>query len=122
MRKARDETDGNGIVVCCHHDRNGRACVPGGGHPGCIGHDDIDIERNQLFCQCEESILVSFRGAVFDSDVPAFDVTEIAKPLAKCVVKELYSRRRGEAEVTDPGDPIGLLRARRQRPSCRTAE
>jgi hypothetical protein len=86
--------------------------MPSGGHPGCIGHDNIDIERNQLVCQCEEPILVSFRGAVFDADVPAFDVTEITKPFPKCVVKELNLGRRGETKVPDPRDPIRLLRAR----------
>src|SRR5262249_20234740 len=60
-------------------------------------------------------------GSIFDVDVPGLDVAEITKSFAKGVVKDLYARRRREAEVPYPGDPLWLLRARRKRPRGRRA-
>src|SRR5262249_19122351 len=51
-----------------------------------------------------------------------FDVAEVTQPVAEGVVEGLHSGGRVESKVSDPGDPLALLCARRDRPRRRAAE
>jgi hypothetical protein len=59
---------------------------------------------------------MSICKAIFDVEVPAFDVTEVTKAIRKCVdgSNKLGGRRR--AQVPDPSKPLRLLPPRRERP------
>ena len=63
------------VVVACLAAR-----VPG----VAVGHDDVDLETNQLSRQLGEPVILALRPAEFDDDVLAFDVAEVAQTGSQC--------------------------------------
>jgi hypothetical protein len=121
MREAGNDAKGNEIGGDRRDDRNCRCRTLGGKNSRSVGHDDIDVESNQLGRQSGEPVLMSICKAKFDVEVPAFDVAEVTKAIRKCVdgSDKLGGRRR--AQLPDPGKPLRLLRPGRERPRCRCA-
>src|SRR6516162_9829758 len=119
MREAGNDAKGNEIGGDRRDDRNCRCRTLGGKNSRSVGHDDMDVESNQLGRQSGEPVLMSICKAKFDVEVPAFDVAEVTKAIRKCVdgSDKLGGRRR--AQVPDPVKPLRLLRPRRDRPSRR---
>jgi len=121
MREAGNDAKGNEIGGDRRDDRNCRCRTLGGKNSRSGGHDDIDVESNQLGRQSGEPVLMSICKAIFDVEVPAFDVAEVTKAIRKCVdgSDKLGGRRR--AQVPDPSKPLRLLRPCRERLRCRCA-
>src|ERR1700745_4299120 len=122
MREAATAAKGNEIGGDRRDDRNCRGRTLGGKNSRSVGHDDINVESNQLGRQSGEPVLMSICKAKFDVEVPAFDVAEVTKAIRKCVdgSDKLGGRRR--AQVPDSGKPLRLLRPRRYWPRNRTPE
>ena len=116
MGEAVDDAGGDDIAGCCHDDRNRPRRAPGGEHSGPVGHDEIDLELDQLGCEAREPRFIFLGRAEFDTEVFALDIPEIAQRLQKS------GRTDGghETEITDQGDALLALRSRRERP-CRSA-
>jgi hypothetical protein len=122
MREAGNDAKSNEVGSDRGDNRNGRCRTLGGKNSRSVGHDDIELESNQLGRQSGESLLMSIGKAKFDVEVPAIDVAEVTKAIRKCVdgSDKLGGRRR--TQVSDPGNPLRLLRTRRERPCCCAAE
>src|SRR6516165_3959909 len=81
-----------------------------------------DIAMNQIGYQCRQSVVLPLRPPPFDRYVAALNVTGFAQPLSKCGDGPRVATL-GRTGVDDPHHRLPrLLRARRERPPCRTAE
>jgi hypothetical protein len=85
MREAGSDAKSDEIGSDRRDNRNGRCRALGGKNSRSVGHDDIDLESNQLGRQSQESVLMSICKAKFDVEVPALDVAEVTKAIRKCV-------------------------------------
>src|SRR6516165_3308863 len=97
-----------------------------GKHGGCWGRSceqHVRLQTDKLFCQCAHQIDVAAAPARVDPHIAAFGPAELSK-----MPREFREQRltfwigRGKIhEHADPPNLIGLLRARRERPSGRRA-
>ncbi len=55
------------------------------------GHDDINLERDQLSRESREPLDLPFVISVFNDDVATFDVTEVTQPLTKGLIRMAVS-------------------------------
>jgi hypothetical protein len=87
-----------------------------------VGDNHVHVGTNELGRQFRQARDLAQRPAVLDDYGGTLDVAEIGKALSEST--ELVRKPccgRGPEEA-DPGDPVGLLRARRERPCGRAAE
>ena len=80
--------------------------------------DHCHVTTNQIGGKLRQSIVFSFRPAIVDCDVLAFDVASFLQPLAECGREMCERARRGGAE--EPNHGHRFLRAHFERP-CRRA-
>src|ERR1700722_10879379 len=115
MRQAGYNARGNGVGIGRHNDRNRRGRTLGGRNACRIGHQGLYVQTNQLVRQSAEAGGVSLGKAKLDLQVPAFDVTEVAEARPKWVTEANMLGGRRESKVSDPNNPLCLLRARGER-------
>src|SRR4029077_15366467 len=103
---------------------NRRCYTPGGKSSHRIGHDDIDVQTDQLGRKCGKPIQVCVGVTKLDVQVPTLDIAEIAQPIPECCAVPVTTVEGSGllAEIADPRDLIWLLRARPERPRRRAAE
>jgi len=78
-RKACDKARAYGIAHGDHDAGDRIGCILHGEGSGCTGcNDHIDARGDQFRHQRREPLVVSFRPTIFNDDVPAFDITEVA--------------------------------------------
>jgi len=86
-------------------DDRDRPCRLSGGpdQRAAAGHDDVDIDTDQLGCQFGVTLLRPLGITLLDSDVPTFDVPELLQALTECgeVVRRLAPTRQ-EADSVEP--------------------
>jgi hypothetical protein len=76
-----------------------------------------------ICCQSRQSISVTIRPAVFDTDIPAFDKTSVNKALAECAYKACGISRRCNPQKTHYRSLRLLRRSRRSaRNGCSATE
>ena len=86
MRETWHDTGGDWITHRCDDDRNRPSpFLCGDGGRRARRQDDVSLEPDCFRHQPGEPIVPAFGPAVLDVDVLAFDVVEIAQPLAKGV-------------------------------------
>src|SRR5262249_33145070 len=84
--------------------------------------DDRYLPANEIGGERRQAIVLTFRPAVFDGHVPAFDVTGFAQALTECVNSSCERGRRCTMQKPDDRHR-SLLRTRPERPrGRRTAE
>src|SRR5215472_1972110 len=71
--------------------------------------------------QCGKPIVMTFRPAIFDRDILAFDGAGFLQALVECRYEMCIRTGRSAVEIADHRHHW-LLRARGERPSCRTTE
>jgi len=115
-RKARDETDTDGVTHRAEYDWNcagGSRCGKAGGRPN--RYDDIDMLPYQVSGKCVQAFRIPFREFAFNDDILAFQIAEFG---------ELSHERRHEKIIsTRVKQPYsdGLFSARCERPRYRRA-
>jgi hypothetical protein len=83
-RKACDEPARNRIASGSEDNGEGPGRLLGGQGGGCVsGHDDINLERNQFGRKSGEPLELSLGISIFNHDVAALDVTEVAQSLTE---------------------------------------
>src|SRR4029077_11061390 len=115
-------TQFDGILAASENDRDGcrgrlrRQCGR-----GAAGTNHRDLSAHELACERRQSIHLTFRPAVFDADIAVLDVTGLTQAKAERGNDRSECHTRSAAETPDYSK-LRLLRARRERPCCRTAE
>src|SRR6266545_2751073 len=109
-REAGDEPTRNRIG----NEREDDGDRPGRGFGGLRGwrshrKDDVYLQADQLGRELRESLVLSLRPSVLNSDVPIFYVAKLSQPLAEGVLESRSSRGRASGEITYPGHFRGLL-------------
>src|SRR4030095_7384768 len=90
-------------------DRDGPAQIPGGEGSQCArGHDDVDVQTQQLTGKIRELVGASVREPDLDDDALAFHIAEIAQPVSKRLDPGL--RRQPRPQEADPPDLHTRLR------------
>src|SRR4029077_4507140 len=84
------------------------------------GHDDFDIQTNEIVREFGQAFVVTSGPAVFNEKVLAFLVAKFPQRFLKGVHPR--SRRLFRPEKADPPLALGLLPTRRERPRSRAAE
>src|ERR1700716_1032659 len=87
----------------------------------CVLNNNIDLEPHELGRDLGEALATPLRPPIFDRHRAALNPAELAQPLHKCGGPLTLDRRRICAQEPD-GWKLPLLRARRERPRCRSAE
>ena len=107
--EARDETRADGIADCDHDEGNRRrSSLDGEGGWRARGDDNIDLAGDKLGNQFRKALVLAFRPSIFDDDVTALDVAELAQTLAERA-DEIGLEGRGRVpEETDPVGPLQL--------------
>src|SRR5262249_45398305 len=106
---AKDDRDRGSNRLCCQSRDIAPSCC-----------DDVNPARNQLGCQRRQSIILTFRPAVFDRNVLALDVSSCVQTLPECAdLLRRFAGCPGSEETDHRHRP--LLRARGNRPSGYTA-
>ena len=79
------ETEGSRIGDArAHHNRDRGGRTGGGPRARCgVGHNEIDREVRQFLGQPRQGGGIAMGEAVFEDDVAALDITELAQPLPK---------------------------------------
>jgi hypothetical protein len=114
----------HGIARSGEHDRQRRrGLLRGqGGEGAADGHDDIDLERDQLGRQSGELLGLPLGIPVFDQEVAAFDVTEVTQSLMEGLAHVEVSGCQVERQVaysSDLGRLLGLGGERRGEEAAR---
>jgi len=83
--KGRDELGRHRITGIAENNWERPGCLLGsqGGGSTSGGHEDIDLERDQLGCQGREPVELCLRISVFDHEVATLDVPEILQSLTE---------------------------------------
>src|SRR5262249_56358851 len=71
---------------------------------GAYGHNPVDGEPDQLGRQVREPFILPLRPTVFNDEVLAFDIAEVAQPLPEGIDRRVVIRA-GKAR-TEPPDPV----------------
>src|SRR5262249_33871077 len=120
-----DKAAADGIGNLGEHDRDRTRFPQKRGHGGCrYCKDDVRLQRDQLLCEVRQSIGIAGGPAILDLHIAAVAPLQLLKPLPKRSEPTLRQRV-PFAECRKNANPPhsgGLLRACRERPSCRTAE
>ena len=74
-----------------------------------LGHEDIDLERNQFGRESGEPLGLPLGISVFDHDVAALDVTEVTHSLEKGLPCAGIAGRQVERQVAYSRDPVRRL-------------
>src|SRR5262249_17993388 len=121
--EAGDETSLDRIEAAAEDDRNGRGRGFGRECRRCeVWRDDDGYPAaDQIGRQFRQPIIVIVRPEVFDGHVLALDIASFAEPFSECCDKICAPFGRTTEEKPDHW-PRRLLRVRRERPRCRTAE
>ena len=90
-----------GIVVVARLAATGRRCP--------VGHEEVDLETNQLGGQVREPTVLFIGPAELNDDVLALYVTEVAKLQSKCLYPARPAGREVGAQEPDPRDVSRLL-------------
>src|SRR6516164_4483160 len=85
-----------------------------------MGHNDIDIETNQFDCEFSQALVIPLSPAKVDEQVLSLYVAEVTQAGSKSVKSALNTRGCSCAEKTNASNFGRLLRARCERPCCRT--
>jgi hypothetical protein len=91
-------------------DGAGRCCAS-------YGHNHIHLEPDQLRREVSQPIVSALGVSVFDDEVLALNIAELAQPLQECITLTRVSRQRPTREYTYPGDFWWRLRLGSER--CR---
>ena len=76
-----------------------------------MGHDNVNFETDELGRQSGQAVILFLRPAVFDDEVPALDVAELAQTGPQCLQPAGHTCGRRRTEESDPGNlRLGLLR------------
>src|SRR5262249_3827680 len=122
-RQTRDEAHADRVPHRCEHDRDDRRRLLcrhyGWGSPR---DDDVDFEPGKLGRDLGQAIAAPVCPAIFDRDRAALDPTEVVEPPRECGRPLAFRQRCAVAQEPDNWSLPRLLRARRERPRCRTAE
>src|SRR5262249_14515858 len=104
-------------------DGDRRGCSLGReGRDGAFGRGDHgNLSAHQFTGQRRQPIILTVRPAVFDCDVLALDMARLLQPLSKRAQTLHVVLKRCGAEEADHRKRR-LLRARRERPGCHSAE
>jgi len=103
-----------------HDDRNGRSHRPRGARSNnAFRQDDVDSRIHQHHSKLREARDVSVAPLRDQHEIASLHPAAIGKAAQKRLKFSLGWWRC--SEEPDPSHPIGLLRARRERPSCRRA-
>jgi hypothetical protein len=86
------------------------------------GHDQIDVETNQLGRKLGETLGAAVGRTVVEDEVLTFDVAELSQALSEGIEIGGVRCRGGRLQQTDTIDLARLLRPRRERPRRRPAE
>jgi hypothetical protein len=108
---AIDEDDGNGCRRSFGRKRRGIG----------VSNDQQDLATNQIGRQRRQSIILLFRPAVFDHQIPALDVACFAQPPVEGS-DPLREWPRGHGAQEADHRHRRLLRPRRQRPRSRASK
>ena len=115
-RKARDQPRADRITRVGHHDgdfvRRLLCRLCGGREPG---HDDIDLETDQLGSQFGKPIGLSLCRSKLEPNVLSLDISQLAQSLPK-VPPKLFRIGTAEDQCADGRQFCRLLRAPRERP------
>ena len=83
------------------------------------GHDQIDLESNQLGCKGWKSLDLPLGVSIFDHEVASLDVAEITQPLAEGLVqmeiRGLVERKK--ADSRELGRLLSIHDARHRQPN-----
>src|SRR5262249_58878888 len=100
------------------HRRRGLGREHGGSPPA--REDHAHLPADQIGRQCRQSVVVTFRPAVFDRHILAFDIARFLQTLVER--RDLLAQRSGRCGIEEAGHRHRrLLRTRRERPSDRRA-
>src|SRR5439155_23415121 len=122
-RQPRTNSDAKRFGDSRHDDWDRFGCPLGRlGSRRSSGDNQIDRQANQVGREVWKPIGPAVRRAVFDLQVPPFDITALAKPAQQASQIGSVLRRRNRLQNTDAVD-LRRLRARRERPSrCAATE
>src|SRR5437867_5234147 len=125
-RKAGDEPAPNRIGSTSEDNGEGSGRLLGGEGGDCassLGHDDINLERNQFGRESGEPLDLPFGISVFDHEVATLDVPEVTQPLEESLMYVRGSDRVGlqVAYSRDLGRllRLGGKRCRPERKQCK---
>ena len=122
-RQALDETAPTGSVTC-EHDRHGAGRLQQGRHGcGARGQDDVRRERDQFRRVFTHAVGIASAPAIIDPNIAAVDPAQLLQASANAAIR---TRPSGSSAVngsqhTNAPHPLGLLRARGERPRSRRA-
>jgi hypothetical protein len=104
-REAGDKSDSDRIRGRDHDDRYRRRRLLRGLYGLCCrGHDDINLQPDQLARQIRQAIEFLLRPAGLDDDGLTFYVTKITQSGTQPVEPEFRESRRGRVHIADPGN------------------
>ena len=117
--EAADETDRDRVAAAGKGDGDGGGRGLGGARGGIAeGGDDRHVAGHQLGCQGRQPVELTVRPAKLEGDVAVRDVA----PLGEAFLKRGHRARALVARMEEADHRHRrLLRARRERPSCRRA-
>ena len=104
--------------VSMAHKYNWNSCGRSLGRSGVDGtrrDDNIDLEPDQFFGQFTHTLGVALGPSIFDDNVPAVNISEVAKTLTESF-DAIRRSRRTVPEKTDAKNLSGLLRTGNRRP------
>jgi hypothetical protein len=81
-----------------------------------MGHDHVHVGANELSRQFGKPLVISFRPAVRDDDVAAFDIAKVTQTRAESLDLACISGRRRTSQEPDLRDLAALLPPRRPGP------
>ena len=121
-RKARDEAAADRIGKEPENDGNGARLLQqlrSGGRA--LRKNEVRLQRDEFLGELLHQFLVERRPASFDPNVAAIRPPELLKSVPECCDKALCLQVAfGKShQHSDPPHRLGLLRAHRERPSCR---
>src|SRR4051794_13159375 len=119
--QAGDKSNLDRVASGHEYDWNRRGCCLGRLCSRAVCGNHVHSSSNEIGCQFWQPIVSILRKAVFDRHVLAFDIAALFQTSTPGAQKVGVLARSPAAEEPDPRDRR-LLRARRQRPRCGTAE
>src|SRR6476620_7246555 len=123
MGETLDQTYRDRVAATCKNNRD-RACSFRSSKcwRQTNGEDHVYAKPNKLRGELRETLLQPVCVAPFNKQVFSFDVAELSKSLLERSEQGWTAGRRAGLKESDLVNPLGLLRARRNRPERRYAE